>query len=139
MNAKKPASVKKPAKRESRSKKATKKPALVITAREVRRMMRSQALEIKELRFAVSEIRVESHATRSWLDRCVGPMIHRLSLLGDWNLIKPEDGQRLMNAAGGEMTPVYVEWYLATYGVEATREKYSGRLNALPPYLRAKL
>jgi hypothetical protein len=123
-------------------KKAIRKPrkkSAVLTAKNVRDLIRMQALYIDKLSDSVRGIRVEMDTLKNWLDRAVGPMIHRLALLGDWNLIKPEDGQRLMSIAGGEMTPVYIEWHLATFGVQATRERYQGRINAMPPYLRMKL
>lgn len=73
------------------------------------------------------------------LGSVMADLVHRLALFGDFKHIPESEGQRLMSVSGGDMTPVYADWYIATHTREECHAKYGERARQLPPYLRDKL
>jgi hypothetical protein len=141
VSAKKKAPAKKKAVRARNSRipnKAKKKPA-TLKATDVRRMILDTNRAIMALESRVSTLASGHQEMVIAIDSTMGTLVHRLALFGDFKHIPDTEGQRLMSVSQGEMTPVYIDWYISTHTREESRKKYDGRLHHLPPYLRDKI
>lgn len=63
----------------------------------------------------------------------------QLAMFACWSRIDDEQAQRLMSVSGGDVTPLYVEWFIETHTKAEVMAKYESRFNHLPPYLREKI
>ena len=63
----------------------------------------------------------------------------KLAMFACWSRIPEEDGGRLMSVNGGDMTPLYVEWFIATHTKDEVHARYGDRIFNMPPYLREKI
>lgn len=131
-------------------KKAAKKKPARLTAHEVRGLVadlknqftcESESIfnRLQSVLSAVRSLESRQKSVEIALDSTMSNLVHRLALFGDFKHIPESEGQRLMSVSQGEMTPVYIDWYIATHTREESRKKYDGRIHHLPPYLRDKI